>query len=255
MGFLYNAMDSAKEKIAHTLGGQEKDYKEIWDIIDVKWESQLHRHLHVAAYFLNPHCHYAPGISSHPEIKLGLFRCMDKLIPNPKDKEKADLLLEWWIQFGDGTPELQKFAIKVLGLTCSSSGCERNWSTFNQVHTKRRNRLPTLRMNSLVYIMYNKRLNDRHLKLKSQSNEDDALLIDEMPSDDEDLGVDLRGWGLTQLNQNNRTAPKSSSRAGKRKRVLGLDEDVWEGIDGDNEDGDDERKRVLMVITISRKIL
>ena len=39
MGFLYNAMDLAKEKIAHNLGGEEKDYKEIWDRIDDKWES------------------------------------------------------------------------------------------------------------------------------------------------------------------------------------------------------------------------
>ncbi|XP_062089765.1 uncharacterized protein LOC133796311 [Humulus lupulus] len=91
MGYLYNAMDSAKEKIAQNLGGEEKDYKEIWEIIDEKWELQLHRHLHVAAYFLNPRCHYAPGFSNHPEIKLGLFHCMDKLIPNPEDREKADL--------------------------------------------------------------------------------------------------------------------------------------------------------------------
>ncbi|XP_031097010.1 uncharacterized protein LOC116001264 [Ipomoea triloba] len=36
MGFLYNAMDEAKEKIAKNLGGEEKDNKEIWDIIDEK---------------------------------------------------------------------------------------------------------------------------------------------------------------------------------------------------------------------------
>ncbi|KAJ9543498.1 hypothetical protein OSB04_023205 [Centaurea solstitialis] len=42
-----------------------------------------------------------------------------------------------------------------LGLTCSASKCERNWSMINQVHTKRRNCLNTKRMNSLVYIMNN----------------------------------------------------------------------------------------------------
>jgi hypothetical protein len=30
-------------------------------------------------------------------------------------------------------PKLKAFAVKVLSLTCSSSACERNWSTFNQV--------------------------------------------------------------------------------------------------------------------------
>ncbi|XP_060965276.1 uncharacterized protein LOC133034244 [Cannabis sativa] len=31
MGFLYNAMDKAKEKLANNLGGEEKDYNEIWE--------------------------------------------------------------------------------------------------------------------------------------------------------------------------------------------------------------------------------
>ncbi|XP_017424685.1 uncharacterized protein LOC108333721 [Vigna angularis] len=43
---------------------------------------------------------------------------------------------EWWDMFGDGTPELKRFAIRILSLTCSSSGCERNWSSFEMVHTK-----------------------------------------------------------------------------------------------------------------------
>ena len=39
----------------------------------------------------------------------------------------------WWERFGEQTPELTKFAIRVLSLTCSASGCERNWSTFQSV--------------------------------------------------------------------------------------------------------------------------
>jgi hypothetical protein len=35
--------------------------------------------------------------------------------------------------FGDYTPELKRFAIRILSLTCSSSGCERNWSAFEMV--------------------------------------------------------------------------------------------------------------------------
>ncbi|KAL6561598.1 hypothetical protein OROMI_017199 [Orobanche minor] len=37
---------------------------------------------------------------------------------------------KWWERFGSKTPELTSFAIRVLSLTCSASGCERNWSTF-----------------------------------------------------------------------------------------------------------------------------
>ena len=40
---------------------------------------------------------------------------------------------QWWDSYGDECPELQKFAIRVLSLTCSSSGCERNWSAFEMV--------------------------------------------------------------------------------------------------------------------------
>ncbi|KAK1391036.1 hypothetical protein POM88_019214 [Heracleum sosnowskyi] len=47
----------------------------------------------------------------------------------------------WWGAYGKYTPELQAFAIHVLSLTCSSSGCERNWSVFEHLHSKKRNRL------------------------------------------------------------------------------------------------------------------
>ncbi|CAH9146933.1 unnamed protein product [Cuscuta epithymum] len=134
-------------------------------------------------YYLNPRCYYADNFSTQPEVKLGLFHCLEKLILSREDRAKADLQcstfhnqeVERWIQYGDGTPELQTFAIEVLHLTCSSSDCERNWSTFNQVHTKRRNHLTTIRMNSFVYIMFNKRLKHRHLKLRSLTNEKENL--------------------------------------------------------------------------------
>ncbi|XP_038711766.1 heavy metal-associated isoprenylated plant protein 32-like [Tripterygium wilfordii] len=79
--------------------------------------------------------------------------------------------------------KLQRSAIKILGLTCSSSACERNWSTFNQVHTKKRNRLTTKNMNDLVYILYNKKLKDRHLKLQEVT--EDPLVLDDIALDDE----------------------------------------------------------------------
>ncbi|KAL6566582.1 hypothetical protein OROMI_014986 [Orobanche minor] len=90
MGFLYGAMDKAKEEIAQDLGGGEGAYKEIWSIIDAKWDIQMHLHLHAATK------------------------------------------VEWWLQYGDETPELQGFTVRNLSLTCLSSACERNWSTFNQ---------------------------------------------------------------------------------------------------------------------------
>nr|KAJ0223180.1 hypothetical protein LSAT_V11C200062380 [Lactuca sativa] len=48
---------------------------------------------------------------------------------------------EWWKLHDGDAPELQKFAIRILSQTAASSGCEMNWSVFERIHTKRRNRL------------------------------------------------------------------------------------------------------------------
>ena len=54
-----------------------------------------------------------------------------------------------------------------------------------QIHTKRRNRLSTQKLNSLVYVMYNMRLQHKFLKKQSMTEDDDPLVEDEVPSDDE----------------------------------------------------------------------
>ncbi|KAL8162586.1 hypothetical protein V2J09_014075 [Rumex salicifolius] len=60
---------------------------------------------------------------------------------------------DWWDSYGNECPELKKFAIRVLSLTCSSSGCERNLSAFEMVHTKKRNRLAQEKLNDLVFVI------------------------------------------------------------------------------------------------------
>ncbi|GJT83225.1 3-hydroxyisobutyryl-CoA hydrolase 1-like protein [Tanacetum coccineum] len=67
----------------------------------------------------------------------------------------------FWSSYGNEVPILKKFAIKVLSLTCSATGCERNWSIFSLLHNKRRNRLDQARLNDLVYVKYNRQLKKR----------------------------------------------------------------------------------------------
>ena len=43
------------------------------------------------------------------------------------------IVAHWWGSFGGATPNLKKIAMRILSLTSSSSGCERNWSTFEGV--------------------------------------------------------------------------------------------------------------------------
>ncbi|XP_057990608.1 histone chaperone RTT106-like [Hevea brasiliensis] len=70
---------------------------------------------------------------------------MDMAIKNRKKVSPAT----WWLTYGATTPNLRNFAIKVLSLTCSASGCERNWSIFEHIHSKKRNRLAQNRLNDL----------------------------------------------------------------------------------------------------------
>ncbi|KAF9598903.1 hypothetical protein IFM89_032757 [Coptis chinensis] len=66
--------------------------------------------------------------------------------------------------YGTSTPKLRKLAIRILSQTTSSSGCERNWSTFGLIHSKRRNRLRHARLEKLVFVHYNLRLRVKHMK-------------------------------------------------------------------------------------------
>eukprot|EP00253_Pinus_taeda_P024577 PITA_24577 len=70
----------------------------------------------------------------------------------------------WWRMYGARVPLLQKLAIRILSQTCSSSGCEHNWSVFEKTHNKKRNRLDFQRLNDMVYVYYNTRLWVRQLE-------------------------------------------------------------------------------------------
>ena len=58
MGYIYEAMNRAKDTIVRSFNGNEKKYKEIFKIIDKRWEIRLHWPLHAVGYFLNPKFFY-----------------------------------------------------------------------------------------------------------------------------------------------------------------------------------------------------
>eukprot|EP00261_Vitis_vinifera_P035317 XP_019076560.1 PREDICTED: uncharacterized protein LOC104879951 [Vitis vinifera] len=147
MGYIYEAMNRAKDAIVRSFNGNEEKYKEIFNIIDKRWEIQLHRPLHAAGYFLNPEFFYdKPEIEHDAEIMSDLYKCILRLTRDPAKQEKvvAEVSLftnaqglfgnelavrtrktrapaEWWAAYGASAPNLQKFAMKVLNLTCSAS--------------------------------------------------------------------------------------------------------------------------------------
>ncbi|RWR90990.1 hypothetical protein CKAN_02012400 [Cinnamomum micranthum f. kanehirae] len=76
---------------------------------------------------------------------------------------------KWWDRFGNGTPELKKLAIRIFSQCISASGCERNWSIFEHIHSPKRNRLEHQRLNDLVFVHYNLKLRERDM-LKRTGN-------------------------------------------------------------------------------------
>eukprot|EP00253_Pinus_taeda_P015590 PITA_15590 len=120
-----------------------------------------------------------------------------------KIAREANEPAQWWEAFGGHCLELQKFAIRILSQTCSATGCERNWSVFERIHTKKRNRLDKKWLNDLVYVQYNLRLRRNQL-LNKRPDSDPIVLEDIDPTSywvveshptefdlDEDLDLDL----------------------------------------------------------------
>ncbi|GLJ21845.1 hypothetical protein SUGI_0408520 [Cryptomeria japonica] len=187
MGFIYEAMDRAKEAISHDYRGNARKCEIFWCIIDHRWTNQLHQPIHAFAYFLNPKFYFSDSFRADEEVMAGVITCIDKMTPDLELRDKVLDELEiyksaegrlfssqlaidrrgkqqpdlWWENYGAGTPNLQKIAIRVLSQPCSASGCERNWSVFESIHTKKRNRLSQKRLNDLVFVRYNLRLRVR----------------------------------------------------------------------------------------------
>ena len=69
--------------------------------------------------------------------------------------------VKWWVVHGTSTQMLHCIALKLLGQSCSSSCCERNWSTYNFIYSMKRNKLTPQRVEDLVYVHYNLRLLSR----------------------------------------------------------------------------------------------
>ncbi|XLU24371.1 hypothetical protein S245_060437, partial [Arachis hypogaea] len=156
------------------------------------YDKHLKKDFHAAAYFLNPSfffnenykeaadvirglldlvilyckCNNLDSIEAMKEIHL--YRDRKESFDKPEAIRAASKLKldEWWKLFGSYAPCLQKISVRILSQASASSGCERNWSLFYQIHTKRRNRLEHDRLNDIVYVTYNLRLKSRKEKEK-----------------------------------------------------------------------------------------
>ncbi|XP_058227209.1 uncharacterized protein LOC131335737 [Rhododendron vialii] len=189
MGYLYDAMDNAKEAIKMRFNNRLSLYGPYIRVIDARWDRQLHSPLHAADCFLNPAIYFKPSFKKKKEVDRGIIQALTVLVPDEHLQDQISAQIEeykqatgdfnmplairqreklspvsWWGQFGGLVPELQRFAIRVLSQCCSATGCERNWSTFEFIHSKKWNRLEHKRLNDLVYVRYNLKLRERIIR-------------------------------------------------------------------------------------------
>ncbi|XP_043693381.1 uncharacterized protein LOC122643875 [Telopea speciosissima] len=200
---VYVAMEEAKKHIISNFKGIERKWKKIVKIIDRRWTSQMERPIYLAAFLFNPSKYFkAIEMESDESLANSLMHKAndafnDVLVRMVLDTTLQDKISEQSVAYTgtrgsfakdmairqrdkNSTPELTKLARRLLGLCCSSSGCERNWSIFEFIHTKKRNRLEHQRLNDLVYIQYNRRLQVRFQERKEQSKNYDPLELDEL---------------------------------------------------------------------------
>ncbi|XP_061374176.1 uncharacterized protein LOC133316444 [Gastrolobium bilobum] len=195
MGYLYQAFFKAREEMVRRFQRKKKKVEPYLNILDSRWDTQLRKKLHAAGYWLNSACHFnVEEFNKHALTTSGLLDVIERYAHKDEEllskltselrtfnesdgdfgrniaiRERTKVMPDkWWELYGFGEPNLRKLAIRILSQTCSASGCERNWSAFEQIHSNRRNRLEHKRLNDLVYVRYNLRLQQRN-QLKHQN--------------------------------------------------------------------------------------
>ncbi|RVW84813.1 hypothetical protein CK203_048616 [Vitis vinifera] len=130
LSIIYEAMDRAKLAIKASV----KQWEKYWEVIDRRWEGQLHRHLHAAVF------QYSKHFSNHPKIKVGLKEVIKRLEPDLDRQAKAinevKLFVDGQGEFGSA---LTKKAINqsLPGLPTNEEGRERDVDSRRKGKTPR----------------------------------------------------------------------------------------------------------------------
>lgn len=149
-----------------------------------RWDKG-HTIIHSVGYCLDPE-YRSHDQYSNPEVKKNFKMYLKRCFPDTKELAEAEAEYRryksttgewtssnamlnaqamaghlWWQEYCADLPLIRKVAMRVLAQCSSSSSCERVWSTFDFIHSKKRNRLSSQRLNDLVFVHYNLRLLQR----------------------------------------------------------------------------------------------
>ncbi|KAF7831909.1 uncharacterized protein G2W53_014242 [Senna tora] len=164
LGYVYDGMYRARRTIKNIFMNKKSLYKPYTRIVEQRWDRQLSHSVHAAAYLLNPvFCYDKANFSKKPEVMEGFLEVLGKIVTHNNTHFVEESMLyrtkegsfnsylaiessskmkpdNWWKTFGYSSPNVQKIVVRLLSQTASSSGCERNWSVFERINTKKRNR-------------------------------------------------------------------------------------------------------------------
>ncbi|KAL4198956.1 hypothetical protein AMTRI_Chr03g142580 [Amborella trichopoda] len=104
MGYIHEAMTRARTEIKDVLKDDESMRKAMLEIIDRRWDTQLHKHLHSAGYFLNSSLHYKhPSIESDRVLRRGLLDVLERLVPDKdiQDEIQSHELIKFKLALGN----------------------------------------------------------------------------------------------------------------------------------------------------------
>ncbi|KAH7557252.1 hypothetical protein JRO89_XS11G0088300 [Xanthoceras sorbifolium] len=203
------------------LNKESRFFDVVHGILVERW-TKSNTPLHCLTHSLNPRYYHESWLEECPscvppykdtEITRERKKCLERYFSNAEERRKiygefasfsgaiedfagADSVedrgfmspMKWWLFHGASTPTLQSIALKLLGQPCSSSCCERNWSTYNFIHSMRRNKMTPQRAEDLGYVYTNFRLLSRR-----------SPTYNEGPSQQWDVGGD----GFDSMNMEN----------------------------------------------------
>ncbi|KAL0003982.1 hypothetical protein SO802_011543 [Lithocarpus litseifolius] len=205
-GYLYEAMERAKEAIQQRCGNNQEKYIWMWELFEGRRTQNIIHPIHSVAAFLNPAYMYSGTFTENREMKEGTSLILENLVALEEKIEfmgqvqlyrmKLSSLFTkttmtmlktchpriWWDYCGDSLPVLKKYAIRILSQPCSSSSCERNWSAFEAAQTKKRNRLTPKMLDDFVYVRMNTMMMEKFNTLEARDVEPiDLDKLNELP--------------------------------------------------------------------------
>jgi Protein of unknown function (DUF 659)/hAT family C-terminal dimerisation region len=191
----------------------EERIQELKRLVDERWK-MLSTPLHCAGYLLNPrYWDSSNEREKDDEVKEGWTKVLEaycgedyeqaviirRELNNFRNKEgvyarevaklaaKSWPGWKWWQEFGVSSGSIRKLAIRVLSQVTSASACERNWSSYDFIHSKKRNRLRTERAQDLVFVFSNLRLNRNLRRISYKEKGEDWTNDDDDEGDSEEI--------------------------------------------------------------------